>query len=122
MQITTTIEKKTARHQPDLALCAWVGSALPGATFEYHHGDLALDRTPFGRFGDTPARAALALVAGCALDLAGRGLLHLVQRRHGPHDYSYLAIVRARPEPASAPADQPSGRPRTAVLPTAEAA
>ena len=84
----------------EIELCAWVAQAEPGAVLEYHRGYLALDRTAFGRFGDTPARGALGLLGSRAHDLAERGLVHLVQHRHGPEDYSYFAIARARREGA----------------------
>ena len=61
-----------------------------------HRGYLALDRTAFGRLGDTPARAALGLLGSRAHDLAERGLVHLVQHRHGTEDYSYFAVARPR--------------------------
>ena len=44
----------------EIELCAWIAQAEPGAVLEYHRGFLALDRTAFGRFAETPARAALA--------------------------------------------------------------
>ena len=42
----------------------------------------------------------------------GEGLVHLVQRRNGPNDFSYLAIKRTRPRttrPARAKVEQDSG-------------
>jgi hypothetical protein len=80
----------------EIELCAWVAQAEPGAVLEYHRGYLALDRTSFGRFADGPARAALGLLGARAHDLAERGLVHLVQHRHGPEDYSYIAVARPR--------------------------
>jgi hypothetical protein len=80
----------------EIELCAWVAQAEPGASLTYWRGYLALDRTGFGRFADTPERAALALLGARAHDLAERGLVHLVQHRHGVEDYSYFAIARAR--------------------------
>jgi hypothetical protein len=80
----------------EIELCAWVAQAEPGAVLEYHRGYLALDRTAFGRLGDTPARGALGLLGNRAHDLAERGLVHLVQHRHGREDYSYFAVARAR--------------------------
>ena len=80
----------------EIELCAWIAQAEPGAVLEYHRGYLALDRTAFGRFADTPARAALAQLGARAHDLAERGLVHLVQLRHGAEDYSYFAIARPR--------------------------
>jgi hypothetical protein len=80
----------------EIELCAWVAQAEPGATIEYHRGYLALDRSGFGSLGNTPARAAVGLLGARAHDLADRGLVHLVQQRHGPEDYSYIAVARAR--------------------------
>ena len=91
---------RPVRIQPprlsEIELCAWIAQAEPGAVLEYHRGYLALDRTPFGRFADTLARAALGLLGSRAHDLAERGLVHLVQHRHGTEDYSYFAVARAR--------------------------
>jgi hypothetical protein len=91
---------RPSRIQPprlsEIELCAWIAQAEPGAVLEYHRGFLALDRTAFGRFADTPARAELALLGNRAHDLADRGLVHLVQLRHAAEDYSYLAIARPR--------------------------
>jgi hypothetical protein len=80
----------------EIELCAWIAQAAPGAVLEYHRGYLALDRTAFGRLGDTPARRELALLGSRAHDLAERGLIHVVQHRHGPEDYSYFAVARPR--------------------------
>jgi hypothetical protein len=80
----------------EIELCAWVAQAAPGAVLEYHRGYLALDRTGFGRFADSPDRAALGLLGARAHDLAERGLVHLVQQRHGTEDYSYIAVARRR--------------------------
>ena len=95
---------RPVRIQPprlsEIELCAWIAQAEPGAILEYYRGFLALDRTAFGRFGDTPARAALAQLGSRAHDLAERGLVHLVQLRHAAEDYSYFAIARPRREGA----------------------
>lgn len=91
---------RLSRVQPprlsEIELCAWITQAEPGAVLAYHRGYLALDRTAFGQYRDTPARAAIGMLANRAHDLAQRELVHLVQRRHGPDDYSYFAIARAR--------------------------
>src|SRR3954466_11913095 len=84
--------EKRARHPSEIELCAWIAQATPGAVLEYHRGFLALDRTTFGHFADTPARAALGLLGNRAHDLAERDLVHLVQHRYGVEDYSYFAI------------------------------
>jgi len=87
-----------ARPLSEIELCAWVAQAAPGEVLEYHRGLLAFDRTAFGKFKDTPARAALDQLASRAYALAEQGLIHLVQRRHGPDDFSYLAIARPKPK------------------------
>jgi hypothetical protein len=88
--------RPAAPRLTEIELCAWVAQAEPGAVLAYHRGFLALDRTAFGHLGDTPARRALALLGARAHDLAERGLVHLVQHRHGPEDYSYFAVARPR--------------------------
>jgi hypothetical protein len=80
----------------EIELCAWVAQAEPGARLTYWRGYLALDRTGFGRFAGTSDRAGLSLLGARAHDLAERGLVHLVQHRHGPEDYSYFAVARSR--------------------------
>jgi len=82
----------------EIELCAWIGQAAPGDVLEYHRGLFALDRTAFGKFKDTPARAALDLLASRAYALAEQGLAHLVQRRNGADDFSYVAIARPKPK------------------------
>ena len=47
-------------------------------------------------------RAELDLLADCAMRAAEHELVHLVQRRNAPLDFSYLAIARARPKKAPA--------------------
>jgi len=108
-QVRTPFAMHQASHamapEPRLSeveLCVWVSQAAPGDTLEYHRGFLAVDRTPYGQFMDTPARAALELLADRAHALAEQELVHLVQRRCGPFDFSYLAI--ARPKPKHGPA------------------
>jgi hypothetical protein len=85
----------------EVELCGWIGQAGPGDTLEYHRGFLARDTLPQGTRLAERDRAELARVAHRARWAAERDLLHLVQRRHGPDDYSYLAIARARPERAA---------------------
>ncbi len=98
--MTVVSMARPRRIQPprltEIELCAWIAQAEPGALLEYHRGYLALDRTVFGHLPDAPARAALAMLGSRAHDLAERGLVHLVQLRHGSEDYSYFAIARPR--------------------------
>src|SRR5690242_3997327 len=82
----------------ELDLCGWIGQVVPGDSREYWRGHLALDRVP--RSGRLPEKDRLELirVSGRALWAAERGLVHLVQQRHGPDDYSYICIARPRPK------------------------
>ena len=72
--------------------CDWLGMAFPGDRIEYHRGYLAVDQAA-GRslLGDADRRQ-LSRLARRALIFAEEGRVHLVQRRHGDGDYSYLAI------------------------------
>ena len=82
------------RMQVD-AFLAWLEQADPGASLEYHRGFLARDRSPDSHLREE-CRRALAEVANTALDAAERGRVHLVQRRKGELDFSYLAIKAGR--------------------------
>lgn len=78
----------------------WLQTARPGSLIEYHRGHLCVDRQQrFDAPHDAPdnePRAALNDLADRAMRAAEQGLVHLVQRRHGPADFSYLAI-KSRP-------------------------
>ena len=74
----------------------WLKSARPGSLIEYHRGHLCVDRRQKIGAPDNEARAVLHDLATRALRAAEQGLVHLVQRRHGREDSSYLAI-KARP-------------------------
>ena len=65
-------------------------------TRRYHRGFLALDVAAHGSGLSERERAELSRVARRAWWAAERGLVHLVQRRHRSHDYSDLAVARAR--------------------------
>jgi hypothetical protein len=81
------------------AFCRWVGSAAPGEKLAYHRGHLALDcEVPPGVAADR-TRSQLRRVARRARMAAEMGLVHLVQRRNGPGDFTYIAIARCRPRP-----------------------
>lgn len=81
-------------------LCRWVGVAAPGDQLVYHRGFLALDCDPSNGRLTQREKAELRRVARRAMLAAESGLAHLVQRRHGPGDFSYVLIVRPRPKPA----------------------
>ncbi|MDI1286078.1 MAG: hypothetical protein PSV46_16960, partial [Reyranella sp.] len=82
--------------------CAWLGQASPGDTIEYHRGFLALNANIDSQTPASDARRELARVARRAWWAASQGLVHLVQRRLGPDDYSYLAITRQRTDKVTA--------------------
>lgn len=98
----TTMERRLT----ETAFCAWLGQAHPGAQLVYHRGLLALDATINSQTPKSDARHELARVARRAWWAAEQGLVHLVQRRNGPDDFSYLAIARLHadeiPQPLSA--------------------
>ena len=90
------------RRLTETAFCAWVGQAHPGAQLVYHRGLLALDASINSQTPKSDARRELARVARRAWWAASQGLVHLVQRRNGPDDFTYLAIARPRPKELSA--------------------
>jgi hypothetical protein len=77
------------------AFRAWLQRAEPGACLEYHRGLLSLDRSPEYDLSEE-RRRVLSRVANLALEAADRGQVHLVQRRNGELDFSYLAIKANR--------------------------
>lgn len=87
----------------EAALCAWIGRAAPGDTVIYHRGALARQICPQLHLLAEDERLRLAKLAARARHLADAGLAHLVQRRHGFEDFSYVLIVRPRPRIAAYP-------------------
>ena len=95
---STIIGLRTA--EPPLTetmLCAWYGSAVPGNSIVYHRGFLAIDVAPLTFKLPDAERRTLLRVAQRALQLAEDGLVHLVQRRVGEGEFTYVAIARPRP-------------------------
>jgi len=84
------------------ALTAWLGAAASGDRIEYWRGFLAVDASATASKLEPDDRRQLGRVAARAFRLAQRGKAHLVQRRHGEADYSYLLVVRPRPRPVRA--------------------
>ena len=80
------------------AFAAWLEAAHPGSRITFHRGHLSVDRQQRPHAPHNPARATLDRLAARAMRASGQGLVHLVQRRHGDADYSYIAI-RARRAP-----------------------
>jgi hypothetical protein len=68
----------------------WLGQAPAGEVLPYHRGFLAIDR-------NWSVERQLDRLAALALWAAENGFVHLVQRRHGPEDASYIAIARKHP-------------------------
>ena len=92
--------KRASLILTDVQFCAWVATAVPGDTLEYHRGFLGADRTPQGQPMNTDDRATLIRTSNHAFRLAEQGLIHLVQRRLAPRTFSYLAIARQNPRNA----------------------
>lgn len=86
----------------ETAFCAWVAQAAPGDRLQYHHGSLAMDACSHGQTPRSDARRELARVARRARWAVEQRLIHLVQRRNGPDDFTYIAIARPRTPEASA--------------------
>jgi hypothetical protein len=73
----------------------WLARTGSCPWFEYHRGLLVLDRSPESKLSDADRRA-LAKIADAVFQAAEQGQVHLVQRRRGPFDFSYLAIKSVR--------------------------
>jgi hypothetical protein len=84
------------------ALTAWLGAAMVGDRIEYWRGFLAVDASATASKLEADDRRQLGRVAARAFRLAEQDKAHLVQRRHGEADYSYLLVVRPRPRPVRA--------------------
>ena len=80
----------------EIELCGWLGQAAPGDSIEYHRGFLALDRCRIGGRLREQDATELSRVADRAWLAAEGRLVHLVQRRNGQDDYSYLLVARPR--------------------------
>lgn len=70
----------------------WFSTAKAGDTIEYFRGFLCLDRGAGSRLGDD-AGEELEHIATALMAMAEGGHVHLVQRRHGPFDYGYIAVM-----------------------------
>ena len=81
--------------EPDL--CGWLGKAKPGDMIEYYRGFLAGDLWANGSRFTERERHELMTISRRARWASVQGLAHLVQRRNGPDDFSYLAVARRKP-------------------------
>ena len=82
----------SARPLTEFDFLGWLGQAMPGEPLIYHRGLLALDRSARSQDG----AQVLSRLADRVWWAAAKGFVHLVQRRHGTDDFSYLAIARGR--------------------------
>lgn len=87
-----------AKHEPvsEIEFCAWLGQADPDDILVYHRGFLVIDTTGFSETLSRKQQIELTRVAKRAWQASDLGLIHLLQRRHGFGDYSYLAIARVK--------------------------
>jgi hypothetical protein len=87
----------------EIELLRWLGQAKRGEQLTYHHGFLAVDRIPIlGRLSESGARE-LSRVASLAWRSQQTGIAHLLQRRLGPNNFSYV-IVAGQQMPGAMPA------------------
>ena len=70
----------------------WLANAPAGEAITYFHGFLALVKEEGD--GSLWDRGELIRVADYLWKAAQHDRVHLVQRRNGPNDFSYLAIAR----------------------------
>jgi hypothetical protein len=96
------VSSRSSALLDEAALTAWFSAAAAGDRIEYWRGLLAIDANPTGSKLEPDDRRLLSRVAARAFRLAEQGKAHLVQRRHGEADYSYLLVVRPRPRPVRA--------------------
>lgn len=93
----TMLEPKTEQE-----FCSWLGQASNGDTLEYFRGSLVNEtHREVSRLPPNDCQE-LGRLAKRARWAAERGLVHLLQRRNGPDDFTYLVVARSRPRPLSA--------------------
>jgi hypothetical protein len=78
--------------------CGWLAMATPGDATVYHRGHLGRDRCQSTTGLSERDRQGLIALARQALLAAKAGRVHLLQRRHGDGDYSYVAVKARAPE------------------------
>ncbi len=92
----------TSGAASEKALMAFIDVAFPGDVFEYYRGFLAVDRDQGVSKLSERERAAASKVARRAALAAEAGLVHLLQRRLGPGEFSYIVVMRPRRSAAGA--------------------
>lgn len=86
----------------DIALYAWVAQSAAGDRLEYYRGFIGVDVVPVMSRLPDPDRRQLVDLARAAFASFEAGLVHLVQVRHGPDHFAYIAIARPKPGHAAA--------------------
>lgn len=85
---TQTSDPAEVTSPQDLA--KWLRIAVRGETCVYYRGHLQVARST--RNVKRRERQRAAELGSTACDAERRGWVNLVQRRHGPDDYSYIMI------------------------------
>jgi hypothetical protein len=86
-----------SNHVNEEEVGRWVREAYPGQSIQYFQGFLALGMDAHGRPLLEAERQATARVASRLWRAAQHDLVHLVQRRQGPNNWSYIAVARRLP-------------------------
>lgn len=87
----------TAGTLTDIDFLAWIATAEPGASLEYHRGFLCVDCAELVTKLEASDRKRLLTLSDVAARAERAGLVHLVQRRVATDIFAYLAIARPRP-------------------------
>ncbi|MGE3718077.1 MAG: hypothetical protein AB7G07_06745 [Bauldia sp.] len=74
----------------------WLSEATPGQSVVYFRGFLALDTASFSGRVTEEVRNQLVALASEVMAASNGRQVHLLQRRHGYGDYSYIAVARSR--------------------------
>jgi hypothetical protein len=76
----------------------WLQEAKPGQVLHYFRGFLARAADGRHQLLREVECQDVARFAGRLWRAAHHKRVHLVQRRHGPEDFTYIAIARERPQ------------------------
>ena len=87
----------TAGTLTDIDFLAWIATAEPGASLEYHRGFLCVDCAELVSKLETGDRKRLLTLSDVVARAERAGLVHLVQCRIAVDVFAYLAIARPRP-------------------------
>jgi len=81
----------------DIDFLAWIATAEPGTSLEYHRGFLCVDCAELVSKLQADDRKRLLTLSDVAARAERAGLVHLVQCRVATDVFAYLAIARPRP-------------------------